>query len=924
MPAKNDAPDAARLKRYRAKRSADRTPEPFGSEPAPSAPETAVPATPPPAAPAPAETAPAPAWSRPRLYCIQKHAARRLHYDLRLELGGVLRSWAVPKGPTLDPGEKRLAVEVEDHPVEYADFEGVIPEGNYGAGEAIVWDRGVWIPLEDPDETLPRGKLTFELRGYKLRGAWHLFRTKGKGKAPSKDWMLVKRTDGYASRNASLPEQSVDSGLTVEELRSGSTRSAELAAELARLGAPLSTVRVSELKLMLAETAEAPFSDPGWVYELKYDGYRVLGAREGGEPRLRYRRGSDATATYPEVARALKLLPFGDLLLDGEIVVLDEQGRPSFQLLQMRSQQRRKVDVERGALEAPATFCVFDLLAFEGRDLRSLPLVERKRLLQTALPRAGPLRFVEHIVGEGEAFYEEVVRLGLEGAMAKRAASPYVAGRSTEWRKLRRLHFEDFVVVGLSEPRGGRTGFGALQLAAYDGDALVYCGRVGSGFDERLLQELSAELARDRRETPPCTGPILRERGQIWVEPRLVVEVRHHSWTQEGLLRQPVFLRLRDDKLPIDCRMPAQRPVPSEGEAEDTDESEGAAGPGDRSRAAPIPPGAPRHPPSIPESPAARRTSPQATTAVNTGAAPGPEPPVEKKVPFSNLSKVFWPDEGFTKGDLIEYYRRISPWLLPYLKDRLLVLTRYPDGVKGKSFFQKDAPGFAPGWVRLERVWSEDGGREIDYFVADDVETLLYIINLGTIPLHVWGSRVSDLAHPDWCILDLDPKGAPFTHVVRIAQAIHELAQEIALPAYIKTSGSSGLHVLVPLGRLLTFEQCRQLGELLARVVSARLAEIATIARAPAARGGRVYIDYLQNGHGKLLAAPFSARPVPGALASAPLLWDEVDESLDPRAFTIATLPERMAVFGADPLAPVLREAVDLTQALERLAARLV
>ena len=251
------------------------------------------------------------------------------------------------------------------------------------------------------------------------------------------------------------------------------------------------------------------------------------------------------------------------------------------------------------------------------------------------------------------------------------------------------------------------------------------------------------------------------------------------------------------------------------------------------------------------------------------------------------------------------------------------MLARYPDGIAGKSFFQKDAPGFAPGWVRLERVWSEDGDREIDYFVADDLETLLYVVNLGTIPLHVWASRASDLAHPDWCILDLDPKGAPFAHVVEIARAIHELAQEIALPAYIKTSGSSGLHVLVPLGRLLTFQQCRQLGELLARVVSSRLPEIATIVRAPRDRGGRVYIDFLQNGHGKLLAAPFSARPVPGALASAPLLWDEVDESLDPRAFTIKTLPERMSGFGRDPLAPVLSESVDLQKALERLAARL-
>jgi bifunctional non-homologous end joining protein LigD len=898
MPDRDDAP----LKRYRAKRSADRTPEPFGGEAVPAVPGAAGPAAAGEAARASLAGA-APSWGQPRLFCVQKHAARRLHYDLRLEWGGVLRSWAVPKGPSADPGEKRLAVEVEDHPVAYADFEGVIPEGNYGAGEAIVWDRGVWVPLEDPDETLPRGKLTFELRGYKLRGAWHLFRTKGKGKTASKDWMLVKRADGWASPTSSYPEQSVDSGLTVEELRAGSMRAAELGAELARLAAPRRELRAEGVKLMLAEVAERPFSDPAWVFELKYDGFRVLGSREAGEPHLRYRRGEEATAVYPEIARALRLLPFGDLVLDGEIVVLDQQGRPSFQQLQQRAQQRRKPDIERGALEQPATFCVFDLLGFEGYDLRPLPLVERKRLLQLLLPRAGPLRFVEHIATEGEAFYEEVVRLGLEGVMGKRAASPYVSGRSSEWRKLRRLHVDDFVVVGWSDPRGGRTGFGALQLAACEGDALVYCGRVGSGFDEKLLRDLALRLEPDRRDSPPCAGPVPSGRDQAWVEPRLVVEVRYHSWTAEGLLRQPVFLRLREDKLPTECPMPARQVPPP-----DRDEEPGAA--------------------------ASRADA--ATARPNAATTPAPQPPVEKspsegpdrlpgdkKVPFSNLGKLFWPDEGYTKGDLIEYYRQISPWLLPYLRDRLLVLTRYPDGIKGKSFFQKDAPGFAPGWVRLERVWSEEGGREIDYFVADDLETLLYVINLGTIPLHVWGSRSSDLAHPDWCILDLDPKGAPFAHVVEIAQAIHALAQEIVLPTYIKTSGSSGLHVLVPLGRLLTFQQCRQLGELLARVVSSRLKEIATIARAPRDRGGRVYIDYLQNGHGKLLAAPFSARPVPGALASAPLLWDEVDESLDPRAFTIKTLPERMSAFGRDPLAPVLSESVDLQKALERLAARL-
>jgi len=860
------------LRQYRSKRSADRTPEPFGGEAATVSPEATA---------APVEPSAGPDWARPRLFCVQKHAATRLHYDFRVELGGVLRSWAVPRGPSLDPNDKRMAVEVEDHPVEYADFEGVIPEGNYGAGEVIVWDKGLWVPLENPEETLPKGKLTFELRGYKLRGAWHLFRTKGKGPGTSKEWMLVKRMDGWASATRTLPPESIYSGLTLEEIRSGSRRAAGVREELERLGAPRQEVRASAVKLMLAETAERAFTDPAWLFELKHDGFRVLAEREGGDPRLVYRRGSDATGTYPDVARAVSALPFGDLVLDGEVVVLDEEGRPSFQRLQRRAQQRRTADIQRAALEMPATYYAFDLLGFEGFDLRPLPLVERKRLLQTVLPRAGPVRFLDHIEGEGEAFYAEVSRLKLEGLIAKRKDAPYRSGRSPYWLKLRTERADDFAIVGFTEPQGTRTGFGALHLAAFESDALVYCGRAGSGFAEEQLVALRAVLEADRCEAPACTGPLPTDRGHVWVEPRLVAEVRYLSWTDEGLLRQPVFQRLRDDKHPSECPMPPGRGIPTGSDS----------------------PGAPD------------------VGVAGLSSLPS-EPLAERKVPFSNLTKVFWPAEGYTKGDLIEYYRAISPWLLPYLRDRLLVLTRFPDGIEGKSFFQKDAPSFAPGWVRLERVWSESAQREIDYFVAGDVESLLYVVNLGTIPLHVWGSRITDLAHPDWCILDLDPKTAPFLHVVQIARAIHELAEEIGLAVYAKTSGSTGLHVLVPLGGLCTFDQCRQLGELLARVVAARLPETATTIRLPNDRGGRVYIDYLQNGHGKLLAAPFTARPVPGALCSAPLLWDEVDETLDIRRFTIRTLPERMSAFGHDPLAPVLTERPDLVTALARLSAR--
>ena len=913
MPDEPEPPDgdgaAERLAKYRAKRSADRTPEPFGGEEASVSPEAT--------AALPAEPPAGPSWARPRLFCVQKHAATRLHYDFRVEIGGVLRSWAVPRGPSLDPNDKRMAVEVEDHPVEYADFEGKIPEGNYGAGEVIVWDKGLWIPLENPEETLPKGKLTFELRGYKLRGAWHLFRTKGtgKGKDASKEWMLVKRPDGWASATRALPPESIYSGLTLEEIRTGSQRAAEVRAELERLGAPRHEVRAAEMKLMLAETAEKAFTDPAWLFELKYDGFRVLAERQGGAVHLVYRRGSDAALTYPDVARALTALPFGDLVLDGEVVVLDEEGRPSFQRLQRRAQQRRTTDIQRAALETPATYYAFDLLGFEGFDVRPLPLLERKRLLQLLLPRAGPARFLDHVPEQGEAFYAEVSRLRLEGLIAKRTDAPYRPGRSPHWLKLRTERADDFVVVGFTQPQGARTGFGALHLAAFEGEALVYCGRAGSGFGEEQLVALREALDAERRESPACGGPLPTDRGHVWVEPRLVAEVRYLTWTEEGLLRQPVFLRLRDDKRPDECPMPAGR--------HGTEDVESDAPPADRLSPA-APPVIPRDSGGPgPEESAVSAPAPADPSAPVATGAPRDDNPFEKKVPLSNLAKVFWPEEGYTKGDLIEYYRAISPWLLPYLKDRLLVLTRFPDGIEGKSFFQKDAPSFAPGWVRLERVWSESAQREIDYFVAGDVESLLYIANLGTIPLHVWGSRTSDLAHPDWCILDLDPKTAPFLHVVQVARAIHELTEEIGLPAHVKTSGSTGLHVLVPLGRLCTFDQCRQLGELLARVVAGRLPDIATTIRLPGDRGGRVYLDFLQNGHGKLLAAPFTARPVKGALCSAPLLWDEVDETLDIREFTIRTLPGRMSVFGRDPLSPVLTQKPDLETALARLSARL-
>jgi bifunctional non-homologous end joining protein LigD len=802
------------------------------------------------------------------------HAARRLHWDLRLEMDGVLRSWAVPKGPSPNTADKRLAVHVEDHPLEYGDFEGIIPEGNYGAGAVIVWDRGVWIPLEDPHEGLRKGKLLFELRGYKLRGTWTLVKLK-KGE---KEWLLIKEKDAYVSKDGELPPESVLSGLSVEELKEGRHRAAPIERELGRLKAPRRAVTVEAAEPMLAETREQPFSKPGWLFELKLDGYRIRAARQDGEARLVTRKGHDLAAAFPEIARALAALPYERIILDGELVVPDDAGRPSFQRLQNRAKVSRALDVRRAAVETPAVLYVFDLLAFEGYDLRPLPLVKRKAILERVLPRLGPLRYLEHFAKNGEALYEQVVQLGLEGIVAKRADAPYRAGRTDSWLKIRADRADDFVVVGFTRPQGSRSGFGALDLGAYDGGKLVYTGRVGSGFTTAQLKEVSAALERSVRPAPAFAGPVPQDKGHTWVEPALVVEVRYKEWTDEGLLRQPVFIRFRDDKPITEC-VKAGNVKRETGNEDD----------------------------------------PEATIPV----ARVPFPEERREVRFSNLDKVFWADEGYTKGDLIEYYRAVSPWLLPYLKDRPVVLTRYPDGIAGKSFFQKDAPGFVPEWIRTERMWSEDTQRDIDYFVCDDTDSLLYLINLGTIPLHVWASRAASLELPDWCILDLDPKEAPFAHVVTVARAVKRLCEEIELPCFIKTSGSTGLHVLLPLGRQCTYEQSRQLGGLLARVIAAELPEIATVTRQVGKRGARVYLDYVQNGHGRLLVAPFSARPLPGAPVSTPLSWREVGPKLDIRKFTIRNVPARMKKLRGDPLLPVLADKPDLVAALQRLHARL-
>lgn len=825
-----------RLATYREKRKASRTPEPFGGR----------------------------VVAGGSIFVVQKHAARNLHWDLRLELDGVLLSWAVPKGPSPNQDDKRLAMQTEDHPLEYAEFEGVIPEGEYGAGAMIIWDQGVWVPLEDAQEGLEKGKLLFELRGHKLLGRWTLVKTR---QAPN-SWLFIKERDAYLDPDATTedyPDDSIYSGLTVDEFPHADEYADAVRERVAESGAKARIVRARDVELVLATAEEKPFTRDGWIFEIKYDGYRLLGERSAREAFLRSRAGHDLTATFPEIARAVRGLPYDDLVLDGEVVVNDAEGRPSFSQLQRRGRILNRADALRASIELPAFYHVFDLLGIEGHDLRGLPLLERKQILRDILPTVGPIRYVDHIPVQGEVMYEHVERMRLEGIVGKKEDAPYRGGRSSTWIKVRTVRTEDFVVVGWTEPKGSRDGFGALHLGQYDGPELRYLGSVGSGFTDDLIRSMSERLETLEVEVCPCTsGPAPKGKANHWTRPELVVEVMYKELTDAGVVRQASLSRVRDDLAPSDCALEAL-------------EGEG-----------------------VPE--------PEPIAIVD-----------EKSVPFTNLDKVFWPEEGYTKGDLIEYHRQIAEWMLPYLADRPLVMTRYPDGIDGKSFFQKDAPPYAPDWFRTVTVWSEGSERELSYFVAEDVESLLYVINLGTIPLHIWSSRIATLAAPDWCILDLDPKEAPFTDVVDVALTIRELCEEIDLPCFAKTSGSSGIHVLVPLAGKLTYEQSRTLGQLLGRVIVSERPDIATLTRNPDRRDGKVYVDFVQNGHGRLLVAPFTVRPKPGAPVSAPLLWKEVNKRLKIENHTIKSVPKRMKRLGADPLRPVLDTEPDLLGALNRL-----
>ncbi len=806
-------------------------------------------------------------------FVVQKHHASRLHYDFRLELDGTLKSWAVPKGPSLNPRDRRLAVMVEDHPLDYRTFEGTIPAGNYGAGTVMVWDQGTYRAMGADDRRaserqlradLRKGHLRFVLEGQKLRGEFSLVRLK-KGEANS--WLLLKGADESATEgDVGDDDRSVVTRRSMDEIARGAPCSGKgrpagatgaLLADAPRAAMP------RKVRPMLATPVDRPFDREGWIFEPKWDGYRAIAEVRGRGIKLYSRNHKAFETKFAPVVRELGSLGH-NAVLDGEIVAVDGRGRSQFQLLQQYARSG----------EGRLLYYVFDLLHLDGHDLRGLPLVRRKEILATILGTQGLVRIGEHVEGRGVGLFEAARAHQLEGIIAKDGQSAYSEGvRGRDWLKVKTLRRQEAVIAGFTDPRGSRKSLGALILGVYENDELVYIGHTGGGFDGGRLADARARLEPLVRRTCPFRSPPKTNAPVHWVEPTVVCEISFQEWTDSGVARHPIFVDFRDDKPASEVR---------------------------REEAAAVTEVAPRE---------------KLRKAAKQGARGNGH-----RLALTNEDKVYWPDEGYTKGDLIAYYREVAPLILPYLRDRPESLHRHPDGIGGEGFFQKDVGRRPPpGWVKTARIASGSDGGNIEYLLCQDEETLLYLANLGCIELNPWNSRVGSLENPDYLVIDLDPEAIPFARVVEAAMSVRRVFEAAGAQCLCKTSGKTGLHVFVPLGARYPYDQAKQFAEIVANLVHRALPDSTSVVRRPALRQRRVYLDFLQNRRGQTLAAPYCVRPAPGAPVSTPLEWREVKAGLDPATFTIRTVPKRVARVG-DLWAPVLGPGIDLADCLDRLA----
>ncbi len=838
-------------------------------------------------------------------FVVQKHAARRLHYDFRLEIDGVLKSWAVPKGPSLNPEDKRLAVQTEDHPLEYGKFEGVIPKGNYGAGTVMIWDAGTWHPEAPIHEQLAKGDLKFSLNGTKLRGSFVLVRTKrtsgsgktagtdksgGTGKTAQAEWLLIKHRDEHAdpSWDIDLYGESAATGRTLSEVRDElpPTRS-KPGPQPGALEGAVEAPMPERPGAMLATLAAEPFSDPEWIFEVKWDGIRALAEVQDGKCRLFSRTGRDITAHYPELAGLPERVRARDALIDGEIVVLDEKGRSSFERLQSRMNVAR---ISPAVMEStPVVYYAFDILYCDGMDLRGAPLIERKQLLREVLDAQAPFRYSDHVMEKGRELFELAARQGAEGVVGKHVHSAYSSGRSSSWVKLKVVRELDAVVGGFTVPGGSREHFGALLLGLHDGKGLKFIGGVGSGFTESAQAGILGRLQPLQISKHPFTEePDIRQESS-WVEPKLVARVKFHEMTSEKRLRQPVFLGLRDDLDPADCRL--------ERETE----------------------------PLVVARPSLAAATPitdlsRLEKELQRGHLETVVVELEgKRFRLTHLDKVYFPRAKYTKRQVLAYYFQAAEFILPFLRERPLVLHRYPNGIEADSFYQKAAAAEKPEWINTVTISSEEH-RDIEYYIAGDLAALLFLTNLGCVEHHPWGSRIDDLEHPDYVFFDLDPvEGTSFATVVEVASEILEMLDRIEMKAFLKTSGATGFHLYLPLERNYTYEHVRAFAEIVSRVVAEKLAGRVTFERKVDKRvAGQVYVDYSQNAMGRPLASVYSVRPFPHATVSAPILARELRKGLTPERFTIKTMPARLKKVG-DLWAKFFESRQRLDGALEKL-----
>jgi bifunctional non-homologous end joining protein LigD len=846
------------LERYREKRDFGRTPEPRGRR-------------------ARADK------GKGRSFVVHKHAARRLHYDLRLEMDGVYRSWAVPKGPSLDPAEKRLAVFVEDHPLEYGEFEGIIPPGEYGGGTVLLWDRGSWAPVGDAEEGLRKGDFKFELHGEKLRGRFVLVRLRKDGLPDEKNWLLIKETDDEAR---SLPggdvleemPLSVKTARTLDEI----TLDADAAwvdgkivkpgkkASKSRKAAPRRKPRgeppvaadipgARKAKLdpgirpqLATLSRDVPRGD-GWVHEIKYDGYRALTVVEAGKARVYTRNNHDWTDRFDTVAGEAATLPCTSAHLDGEVAVLLPDGATSFQALQGA--------LKRGRSKGHVYF-VFDLLHLDGHDLRRSPLLERKKALRRLLDAAGlgegVIRFSDHIEGDGLEVVRQASRLQVEGIVSKREDSRYVSKRTSDWVKIKFQEQDTFVVGGFTEPVGGtRDGFGALLVGKDDGKGrLVYRGRVGTGFTDAQLVSLRERLEENARSTPPFVDP---PRGSMvravhWVEPLLMVEVEYTGSTGDGLLRHPSFVGLREDLMES-----APSPVEKKGS--------------------------------------------RARTAIKKSSRKPRGRPIRllDGLHLTSPDRVFYPDRGITKLDLCHFYAAIESWILPHVEERILSLVRCPEGVGGETFYQKQWNDSVPDVVGRVAI-REKGGKPVTSLYVRDLASLVGLVQIGVLEIHVWGSRIDRPDHPDRMILDLDPDPMiPWNTVLEAAVQVRDELREIELESFVKTTGGKGLHVVVPLARRNTFPEVLAFSEAFARSMERRHPSRYVSTSSLSRRRGRIYLDYQRNARGATAIAAYSTRASEKATVSVPLSWDELEDCLGSDYWHVQNLPRRLQSLEEDP-----------------------